>query len=43
MIIDPTKLKERAQQAKLRAIIVESQEVTTQPNIRITEGICNGG
>ena len=32
MIIDPTKFKERAQWAKLRAIIVESQEVTTQPN-----------
>lgn len=30
MIIDPTKFKERAQWAKLRARTVESQEVTTQ-------------
>ena len=32
MIIDPTKFKEIAQWVKLRAITVESQEVTTQPN-----------
>ena len=31
MIIDPTKFKERAQWAKLRAIIADSQEVTTKP------------